>query len=76
MTRIDIGLALRPAFFSDETYEAIRADIADGLEVRSLTITGDVAIVDTLEVSEIELRREDGRWWVLEDDDPCEEIGS
>ena len=71
LANIDIALMFASGFVSDEAMQALRDDASDGLDVRSLELSGDVAIADTLEFGERELRREDGRWWILEDEDPC-----
>ena len=56
---------------SDEAWEALKDDVSDGIQVRSIVLRGDAAIADTLESGELELRHEEGRWWV-DQDHPCE----
>ena len=71
LVTVDAELMLLRETISDEAWEALKDDGSDGIQVRSIVLRGDAAIADTLESGELELRHEEGRWWV-DQDHPCE----
>ena len=80
MTNVAVAVEFAKAFIGEDAWEALKEDSADGYEIQSIEITGDRAVVFSLEVPDgTELVREEGRWWVageVGEEGPCEETVS
>lgn len=72
LAQLAVTVEFAKAFIGEEAWEALKDDLKDGYDIKSIDISGNRATVTTVESDEpLTLAREGERWWYWEED-PCE----
>ncbi len=71
LVRQDMAVESAISLAGKEAWEALKEELADGLDIQSIEVVGSQATVVHLEAEQpTTLVREEGQWW-LYDEDPC-----